>query len=77
MLLALGRNEEAVAELSKLVEPRDAETPRYLFALSAAYVRTGIKDEGDQVGDRGQGAGASLRTVELAAIIERDLAKLK
>jgi tetratricopeptide (TPR) repeat protein len=36
MLIAQGRPDEAVTELQKLTEPRDAEAPRYLFALSAA-----------------------------------------
>ena len=45
MLIALGRPEEAIAELQTLTEPRDAEAPRYLFALSAAHVRAGHKDE--------------------------------
>ena len=39
MLLALGQADEAIVELEKLTEPRDAEAPRYLFALSTAHVR--------------------------------------
>src|SRR5262249_39840056 len=34
MLIALGRTDEALAQLEKLTEPRDAEAPRYLFALA-------------------------------------------
>lgn len=41
MLIALGRPEEAVTELQKIVEPRDAESPRYLFALATAHVKIG------------------------------------
>ena len=77
MLLALGRSEEAVAELSKLVEPRDADTPRYLFALSAAYVRTGMKGEAIKWATEARALALHYGQVELAAIIERDLAKLK
>ena len=46
MLIALGRPDDAVAELRRLTEPRDAEAPRYLFALSTAHVRAGQKAEG-------------------------------
>src|SRR5881392_319251 len=38
MLIALGRNAEAIDELEKLTERRDAEAARYLFALSTAHV---------------------------------------
>src|SRR5207237_7041865 len=46
MLVALGRPNDAIAAFAKLTEPRDAEAPRYLFALATAYVRAGHKDEG-------------------------------
>src|SRR5437773_1091131 len=45
MLIALGRNDEAVAELQHLTEPRDAEAPRYLFALSTALLRAGHRED--------------------------------
>src|SRR5204863_8905723 len=34
MLIALSRSDDAIGELAKLMEPRDSETPRYLFALA-------------------------------------------
>ena len=77
MLLALGRNEEAIAELAKLSQPQDAETAGYVFALSAAHVRAGHKDEGDQVGTEARRLALEYGQQELAAIIERDLARLK
>jgi protein O-GlcNAc transferase len=77
MLIALGRNEEAVAELSKLNEPRDSETPRYLFALSAAHLRAGHKDEAIKWATDARQLALQYGQQELAAIIERDLAKLK
>jgi len=46
MLIALGRTDEAIGELRRLTEPRDAEAPRYLFALATAHVRAGHRDEG-------------------------------
>src|SRR5262245_46063900 len=33
MLIALSRTDDAIVELEKLTEPRDADAPRYLFAL--------------------------------------------
>lgn len=77
MLIALGRNEEAVVELSKLTEPRDSETPRYLFALSAAHLRTGKKDEAIKWATEARQLALQYGQQELAAIIDRDLAKLK
>jgi len=77
MLLALGRNEDAVVELSKLGEPRDRETPRYLFALSAAYVRAGKKEDAVKWATEARLLALEYGQHELAAIIERDLAKLK
>src|SRR5262249_1375811 len=46
MLIALGKNSDAIAELEKISEPRDAEAARYLFALSTAHVRAGHREEG-------------------------------
>ena len=43
MLIALARPDEAAIELEKIVEPRDAEAPRYLFALGVAHLRAGRK----------------------------------
>ena len=77
MLIALGRNEEAVVELSKLNEPRDSDTPRYLFALSAAHLRAGHKDEAIKWATDARQLALQYGQQELAAIIERDLAKLK
>jgi tetratricopeptide (TPR) repeat protein len=77
MLLALGQNEEAIVELSKLQEPRDIETPRYLFGLSAAYVRAGKRDDAIKWATEARQLALQFGQQELAAIIERDLAKLK
>lgn len=77
MLIALGRNEEAVAELQQLTEPRDAETPRYLFALSAAYFRTGHKDEAVKWATDARQLALHFGDNELAAAIDRDLAAIR
>jgi tetratricopeptide (TPR) repeat protein len=76
-LVAAGRLKEAIAEFGKLQKPEDEETPRYLFALSAARVRTG-----DIEGGRSQALAALAMArrygqSDLAATIERDLRGLK
>ena len=50
MLLVLGRPDQAIAHFAMLQQPVDAETPRYLFALSTAYVRAGKIADGVKVG---------------------------
>lgn len=77
MLIALGRPAEAASELAKLVEPADAETPRYLFALSVAHVRAGNRDEGLRWGSEARRLALEYGQHDLAASIERDLARLR
>src|SRR5256885_17223806 len=70
MLIALGRNSEAIVELERLTEPRDAEAPRYLFALATAYVRAGRKDEGIKWANDAQALAREHGQNDLAAAIE-------
>jgi len=77
MLIALGRLDEAIAELQKITEPRDAEAPRYLFALSTAYVRSGRKDEGIRWATDARQLAVQFGDTALAAAIDRDLAGIR
>jgi tetratricopeptide (TPR) repeat protein len=77
MLIALNRPDEAVRELQGLTEPRDAEAPRYLFALSTAYVRAGRKDEGVKWAIEARDLALKFGDTALAAAIERDLASIR
>ena len=77
MLIALGRNPDAIVELEKLAEPRDSEAPRYLFALATAYVRAGHRDEGIKWATDARNLALEHGQRELAAAIDRDLAALK
>lgn len=77
MLLALGENDQAIVELTTLSQPVDAETPRYMFALSAAHVRAGQKDEAVKWALEAKRLALQYGQKDLAAIIDRDLAKLK
>ena len=77
MLIALGRLDEAITELQKITEPRDAEAPRYLFALSTAYVRAGRKEEGIRWASDARQLALQFGDTALAAAIERDLALIR
>jgi protein O-GlcNAc transferase len=77
MLIALGRTDEAIRELEQLTEPRDAETPRYLFALATAHIRAGHRDEGVKWATDARQLALQFGQTELAAAIERDLAQLR
>lgn len=76
-LIALGRLDEAITELQKITDPRDAEAPRYLFALSTAYVRSGRKDEGVRWATEARQLALQYGDTALAAAIERDLAMIR
>lgn len=77
MLIGLGRADEAVTELHPLTESRDAETPRYLFALSTAYVRAGQKTEGLKWATEARDLALRFGDTALAAAIDRDMALIK
>ncbi len=77
MLVALGRTGEAIGEFEKLTQPRDSETPRYLFALAAAHVRAGHREEGIKRAEEARQLALEYGQQELAATIERDLARIK
>jgi tetratricopeptide (TPR) repeat protein len=77
LLLASGRAEEAIPELARIVEPRDAEAPRYLFALGAAHVHAGRKDAAIEWVTEAHELALQYGQKELAAAIERELARLK
>jgi tetratricopeptide (TPR) repeat protein len=77
MLVAQSRLDDAIVELQKLVEPRDAEAPRYIFALAAAHVRAGHRDEGRKWAEEARQLAVAFGQTELAASIERDLATIR
>jgi tetratricopeptide (TPR) repeat protein len=77
MLLALGNADEAIGELEQLKQPRDAEAPRYLFALATAYVRAGRREDGVRWATDAKNLALEHGQRELADAIERELAKLR
>jgi len=77
MLLVLGEVSEALVEFEKLQQPQDAETPRYVFALATAHVRAGHTDEGLRLATEARRLALQYEQPDLAAAIERELARLK
>ena len=77
MLIALDRPGDAASELEKLVEPRDAEAPRYIFALGVAHLRAGRKAEGLKWVTEARALALQFGQNELVAAIDRDLARVK
>lgn len=76
MLIALGRPRDAVGQLERLTEPRDAEAPRYLFALATAKIHAGQRDEGVKWANEAKRLAMEHGQPDLAAAIERELAAL-
>lgn len=77
MLLASKHVEEAAAEFDKLREPRDAESPRYWYALAVATVQTGRRQQGVALAQQARQLADQFGQRELVAAIDRDLAGLK
>jgi tetratricopeptide (TPR) repeat protein len=77
MLIVLGSLDDAIAEFDKLQEPRDADTPRYLFGLATAHVRAGHRDLGLKWASEAKQLALAYGQQELATAIDRELAKLK
>lgn len=77
MLIAQGDPHAAVAELAQLTEPRDAEAPRYLFALATAHLRAGRRDEAIKWAMEARALAEKFGDAALAAAIEKDLARIR
>ena len=76
VLLGLGRLDEAIAQLTQIVDPADATTPRSLYALSVAHVRRGNLTEGRRAGQRALDLARQFNQQDLARVIEENLARL-
>lgn len=76
VLVNLGRLDEALAVMAPLTTPDDAESARYVFALSAVYVRKGDMTAGRRWGEEALARARKHGLTDFAAAIERDLAKL-
>jgi tetratricopeptide (TPR) repeat protein len=77
VLVALNRPREAIDHFLRILEPSDEATPRYLFALAAAYVRIGDVASARKYGVEAQRRAEQLGQHDLATAIAKDLQKLK
>jgi tetratricopeptide (TPR) repeat protein len=77
MLIALGRPDDAVRELQGITEPRDAEAPRYLFALATAHAHAGRRDEAIKWATDARDLALRHGDTALAAAIEKNLKSIK
>jgi tetratricopeptide (TPR) repeat protein len=74
LLLRAGRADEAIAELSRLADGRDATAPRVLFTLALAYAGAGRKDEARKWAAVAHQLAIEHGQPEVAAAIARDFA---
>lgn len=68
---------EAIAELQQTLTPQDDQTPRFQYALAAAYARAGDKPNALLHARAARDRAATLKQTELLAQIERDLKRLE
>jgi tetratricopeptide (TPR) repeat protein len=77
MLIALGRPSDAIGVLESLLEPQDAESARYVFALSVANIRSGNKEAGVKWAAEARRRATESGQNDLAAAIDREMASIK
>jgi tetratricopeptide (TPR) repeat protein len=73
ILVNKGQMEEAIQHFQQTLTPEDQETPRYLYALAATYVRAGNREKGLEYMRRAKDKAISWEQKNLLAAIERDL----
>ncbi len=77
MLIYKSRLPEAIEHLQQTLLLEDGETPRFTYALAAAYVRAGDQANGLKYARIARDKAAALKQTELLAQIERDLKVLE
>jgi tetratricopeptide (TPR) repeat protein len=77
MLIGLRAPAQAIVELEKIQHPRDAESPKYVFALATAYVQAGRREEGFALAREAHRLAAQFGQAELADAIARQLGAAK
>src|SRR5262249_5980859 len=73
MLIHQGKTAEAINHFLNILTPEDENTPRFMYALAAAYARSGDRDSAIRHAREARRRAADLRQTELLALIERDL----
>lgn len=77
LLIHEGQLAEAITNLRQTLAPEDSETPRYTYALAAAYARAGDRAQALQYARAARDRAAALRQTALLVLIERDLKTLE
>ena len=73
ILVNLSRPREAIPEFERSLEPEDAETATYAYALGATYARLGERGRAIEYLQRAYRLATTHRLTPLATRIERDL----
>src|SRR5262245_24070684 len=77
MLIFKDRLQEAIKHFQQTLTPEDEKTPRFLYALAAAYARAGEKESALLYARQARDGAIKLNQTELLALIERDLLLLE
>lgn len=77
ILIQQEKLEEAIEHLLKTLEPEDENTPRYMYALGAAYYRAGNAGEALRYIREARSRAMSLGQKDLLTSIEKDLSVLE
>ncbi|PYQ49257.1 MAG: hypothetical protein DMF78_18800 [Acidobacteria bacterium] len=75
-LVRLGRPLEAIAQFEQILDPEDEETPRYAYALGAAWARAGDRGKAIARLEDARRRAAARGQSDLVASIDRDLDRL-
>jgi Tfp pilus assembly protein PilF len=71
------RYQQGISELEKTIEPEDEKTPRYLYALGAAFARSGDRQNALRYIRQAREGAAARGQSDLLASIDRDLHALE
>jgi protein O-GlcNAc transferase len=73
ILIQQNKTDEAIEHLHKTLAPEDENTPRYMYALGAAYYRAGNYQEALRYMREARTRAASMGLKDLLTAIEKDL----
>ncbi len=77
VLVNAEKYDEGIRELEKTIEPEDENTPRYMYALGAAFARSGDRESALRYIRKAREGAVALGQSGLVASIERDLRTLE
>ena len=77
ILIVQGRLDDAISHLQQTLVPEDGDTPRFTYALGAAYARSGNRAEALRYMQEAREMATALGQSALLASIEKDLQALR